>query len=401
MRILTVVSWLAPDAIGGTQRYAAECAKGLAARGHEVRVIAQMVRPDGPHVESRDGFEIHRFPVRSPSGLGFYADTLRGAGRLTREALRDFKPDVVHVHQLVSAVAAARALARHKTPLLVTHHFPYFLEYRDAHEYHTARPLVPRPVHPRSWSAALLRRMDASVLARAARIVVLSEYVRGLLREHFEIDRRRITVVPGGVDTNRFVPRDRAAARRRLGLEPDARWLVAVRRLEPRMGLDALIGAFAYVAPSHPDLRLAIVGDGAIAPTLRYIATKTKTGGRIRFAGRADDEALLDWYAAADWCVLPTRALEGFGLATAEALSCGRPVCATRIGGTPEILDPIDPRWLVPEATPEALAEGLERCLALRPPDPASLHRRAAGRYDWKIVLDRYEEILDSLAKRR
>lgn len=389
-----MVSWLAPDAIGGTQRYAAECAKGLAARGHELRVVAQQVGPGGPEVESRDGFEIRRFPVRSPSGLGFYADTLRGAGRLVREALRDFKPDVVHVHQLVSAVAAARALARHRTPLLVTHHFPYFLEYRDAHEYHNERPLVPRPIHPRSWSAAMLRRMDASILARAGRIVCLSEYVRGLLREHFSIDRRRVEVLPGGVDTARFVPRDRQEARRRLGLEPDARWLVTVRRLEPRMGLEALIGAFAYVAPAHKDLHLAVVGDGALAPTLRYIATKTKTGGRIRFAGRARDEALLDWYAAADWCVLPTRALEGFGLATVEALSCGRPVCATRIGGTPEILESIDPRWLVPEATPEALAEGLERCLSLRPPDPASLHRRAAERYDWSGVLDRYEEIL-------
>lgn len=133
-----------------------------------------------------------------------------------------------------------------------------------------------------------------------------------------------------------------------------------------------LIDAAALLAPSWPDLRVAIVGDGPLLPALRDRAAVLGIAGRVHLPGFRDD--VPDLLPALDAFAFPSRE-EGLGSALLEAMAAGVPVVATRAGGIPEVVrDGVD-GLLVPPADPPALAAALDRILR----DPAAADRRAAS----------------------
>jgi phosphatidyl-myo-inositol dimannoside synthase len=152
-----------------------------------------------------------------------------------------------------------------------------------------------------------------------------------------------ITVVPPGVDVERFRPLDdtaRAAARTRLGLPVDADLVVGVSRLVPRKGFDVAIRAAARLAVDHPALVLAIAGAGRDRERLERIARETRSP--VRFLGRVDHDDLPDLYACADVFAMLCRnrwaglEQEGFGIVFAEAAAAGVAQIAGDSGGAAE-----------------------------------------------------------------
>lgn len=152
-----------------------------------------------------------------------------------------------------------------------------------------------------------------------------------------------VTIVPPGVDTARFRPLDdegRAKARARLGLPPDARIVLSVSRLVPRKGMDVLIGAAARLAPSHPDLVVAIGGTGRDRSRLERLVRRT--GAPVRLLGRIPDGDLPDVYGCADLFAMLCRnrwaglEQEGFGIVFLEAAACGVAAVAGDSGGAAE-----------------------------------------------------------------
>jgi glycosyltransferase involved in cell wall biosynthesis len=109
------------------------------------------------------------------------------------------------------------------------------------------------------------------------------------------------------------------------------------------------------------------------------------------------DEDLPLFYSSANWFVLPTVALEGFGLVTLESLSCGTPVLGTRIGATPELLEKFDSQWLIDEPIAEEIAATILRVIEKPAPSPDDLHHRVAGEFDWKNIAKLYLEMFESL----
>ena len=155
-----------------------------------------------------------------------------------------------------------------------------------------------------------------------------------------------VTVVPPGVDVERFQPLDpaqRAAARQRFGLPADAELIVSISRLVPRKGFDVAIEAVALLAPRHPDLVLAISGSGRDERRLRRLAAER--GAPVTFLGRVTNTDLPSLYGCADVFAMACRSRwggleqEGFGIVFIEAAACGVPQVAGDSGGAAEAVD--------------------------------------------------------------
>lgn len=214
-------------------------------------------------------------------------------------------------------------------------------------------------------STAAKHAIERLVYGTADRVIVLSSAFAAILREQYEVPAHRIRVVPGAVDAVRFRPRHtRRDARARLGWPLAGPAIVTVRRLVHRTGIDRLIDAMPAVLVGRPDARLYVGGTGPLAGALAAQVERLGLGGRVSFLGYVPDDQLPLVYRAADLNVLPTIALEGFGLTAVEALASGTPSIVTPVGGLPDVVGPLSPGLVLAAATSTAMAEGLRDALA-------------------------------------
>jgi glycosyltransferase involved in cell wall biosynthesis len=232
--------------------------------------------------------------------------------------------------------------------------------------------------------------IERLVYRRANELVVLSAAFKRVLVERYGVAPWRVRVLPPGVELDQFLPGDRDRARAALGVEPE-RWVaLTVRRLVPRMGLDVLIEAWAKVAMASGDALLLVAGNGPCRSELEAQVDQLGITKNVRFLGRVSDDDLVACYRAADTCVVPTVALEGFGLVVLEALACGTPVIATDEGGLPEALDGLDISLVVPARDPSALAGRLQAARDGTLPLPSRERcRRYAEGFSWTQVAER------------
>jgi len=213
----------------------------------------------------------------------------------------------------------------------------------------------------------------------------------------------RVAVIPCGVNLERFPLQDRARCRAVLGLPQGDRVLLSVGRFAPVKGLDLLLDALARV-PNRGSLRLLVAGgdgpDGEGARRLGARAAQLGVGEQVRFLGRLPQEELPSHYGAADALVLPSH-YESFGLVPLEALSCGTPVIATRVGAMGDVIRPGVNGFLAEEPAPEALARALAAGLGRAEVGgwaPATIRASVAG-YTWRRVAEalvaEYEAFID------
>jgi glycosyltransferase involved in cell wall biosynthesis len=236
------------------------------------------------------------------------------------------------------------------------------------------------------------RWVERQVYRRAARVIVLSAAFGALLAARYDVPPARIVVIPGGIDVARFAVREtRAEARARLGWPPARKIIVAVRRLVPRMGLENLIAAVAQLRAQVPDALLLIAGRGALQAQL---AAQIAAGGladHVRLLGFVSDEDLPFMYRAADISVVPTVALEGFGLIAAESLAAGTPCLVTPVGGLPEVVGGLSRDLVMASATAADMAAAIRAALlgeaAL--PDAAACRAHAAESFAWDLIARR------------
>jgi glycosyltransferase involved in cell wall biosynthesis len=370
-RVVIPMLGLQSDAPGGSARIAWDEAMQLARLGHDVWVVAPDVVGGAPEREEHDGIHILRYslPDHAPMNPRRASAHQKATERLLRTHLTG-TTHVLHGHAPLQYAGALAAVSP-QTRLVYTVHSPAALEaLASAPEARGLARLLVRA------QAAMLRRLERTLLERTQVIHVLSAYTERLLVEEHALAPERMTRIPGWVDTDRFRPAtDRAGLQRSLGW-PEGRVLFTLRRLVPRMGLDRLLHAFCEARKSASDVSLVIAGDGPLRASLESLASDLGFAGSVRFEGRASDEALPQMYAAADAFVLPTAALECFGLIALEAFASGRPVLATPVGAIPEVVGAVEPLWLAENSSVAALTRLLSDWLAGRLPGraPADLH---------------------------
>ena len=399
MHVLVAAHDLYPDSgSGGTGRYVYETGRRLVERGHRVTVVTRR-RGDEPERDRVAGMDVYRREIRVAERPGTAVTRqLPGAARDVKAAVEAAgQPDVFSVQGSVTGLLCDRAVPD-DVRRVPTFHSPWSVEYqlrtRNANRWAARRRL----------NAGLRRLLERRMLARSDRAVTLSAFMRERLREtHPGLDLS-VDVVPGGVDADRFSPDRRPLP----AMDADGTRLLTVRRLSPRMGHALLLEAFARaVTDTGPDSHLYVAGDGPLREPLERRASDLGLDDRVTFLGYVPDADLPGAYAAADAFVLPTVELEGFGLATLEALASGTPVHATAVGGTVELLSglrdhPAMPAPVLVPAERDALAAGLRRWVAA---DEDALD--AAGRVAREYACDRYtwsrtvDGLLDAYGRER
>ncbi len=312
-----------------------------------------------PRAETRHGIAVAhpRFPVVPKLGMTLAPGLLyRAAARALRAMIAaGARFDLIDAHYFYpDGVAAARLGRAFGLPVVITGRG-------------TDLNLIPR-------KSAIARRMIRSAAEDADGLIVVAEALKRRLAD-LGVPESRIAVLRNGVDLDLFRPMDRKAARARLGLEGPL--VVSVGNLVPLKGHDLVIEALRDL----PDFRLAIAGSGPEERALRSLAERLGVAARVRFLGALAHEALPALYAAADALVLASSR-EGWPNVLMEAMACGVPVVATRVGGAPEIVaDPAAGR-LVETRSAEAIADGVRALLAAPPARDAT--RSYAERFGWE-----------------
>lgn len=394
MHLLVAAHDFYPDpGSGGTGRYVHETARRLVDRGHRVSVVTRR-RGDVARHETVAGIEVFRYDIAVADRIAVEVlPQLPGAARTVsahvERASRAEPVDLVSFQGPVTSVLVDRAVGD-DVARSATFHSPWPTEYL------LRTRTDDRSALRRRLNVAVRKRLENRTLSRADDAVALSEFMCGECRRLYGVDP---AVVPGGVDTERFAP-DAGTFDR---MDVDGPTFLTVRRLSPRMGHDLLLEAFARVRTRHPDARLFIAGDGPLRDPLERTAAALGIDDRTAFLGYVPDADLPNAYATADVFVLPTTELEGFGLATLEALASGTPVVGTAVGGTAEVLGPLDgsgtlpARALVRATDSDALARRMNAWADL----PAA-ERDAAGRACRTYACDRYtwDRTVDALEAR-
>jgi glycosyltransferase involved in cell wall biosynthesis len=302
-----------------------------------------------------------------------------------RHFLAEVHPDVIHVqHPLerCSYVRMVQQLEGWRLPLIVTAHSLF-----GEHD------------------AITIETVMAPNLRAADRVIAVSGHIADQAFQ-LGVNVHRVRVIRSGVDIDRFRPRDRASARRTLGVADATPLVLFVGNLEPRKQVDVLVQAMVEVRRRIPAAQLVIVGSGESAGVLDQteglmrLTRNLELLAAVHFAGRVEDQQLLDYYAAADVFALPSSS-EAQGIVALEAMACGLPVVATAVGGLLETIQDGRTGHLVRSGDVAALAEGI---LALLENEPhrreiaANARQAVEHDFSWaraiEATIDVYREVL-------
>jgi glycosyltransferase involved in cell wall biosynthesis len=376
------MEWFPDCRDGGLDRYFFEQLQSMSVNGVKGEAIVSSAKPT-----TVGGIAIEGMAARGAS----LVERWRGARGLARRVLGG-GVDVVNAHFALYAFPWINKIPA-RVPLVVNFQGPWAQEMR-----------VESAGIKRRFMALLAKRIEGRVYRRADRLITLSEAFCSLLSQQYQIPLERIRVIPGALNVELYAGTpERLEARRRLGWQDDRTIFLAVRRLAKRMGLDLLIDAIARLKDEFPKLLLLIGGKGPESSALKTRIVDHRLEDHVQLLGFIPEADLPLAYAAADASVVPTLALEGFGLITAESLASGTPVLGTAVGATPEILGPLDPNLIFEAPTAEAIARRLRQvlCGEVRLPDRESC-RDYARRYGWPAVTPKILEVYrEAIEERR
>lgn len=233
-------------------------------------------------------------------------------------------------------------------------------------------------IHVRSGiNAVMTRRTIAGVDA----LLTVSKAMRLAAIDQFNASAERTHTISNGFNTGIFHPLDRAAMREKLGIKPETELVIYVGRLVESKGMRELIEAHGRLVRRKPNLILALIGDGVMREQLGALISASGLDASVILPGGCEPMQVAEWIGAADLLTLPSWS-EGYPNVVVEAIACGRPVVATDVGGTREIIDATN-GILIPARNVDALEQAIHVALE-RSWDHAAI--AAAMRRTWDDV---------------
>lgn len=355
LHVVMVTNVVAPDKLGGLERYVRELSQELVRQGNAVTVISKMTSPDQTDVEEYpDGVKVMRYrvpPKEDPLfALKYPYYVAKGVRQALSRALGASSParTVVHGHFPLPMLP----LVMKGIPYVYTCHAPVYKEILDERQ-----DSYRLPYWAQGALVGVFKYAERLVLKRATRVVTLSQFVSREVSALTRQDPDTIVRIPGGLDTNWFSPSPGSVIE---GLREDPGPLIfTARRLVSRTGVEELLRAMPLILDHEPTTKLAIAGDGPLRPRLQQVLEELDLGQAVSILGRISEPELRDWYRKADIAVTPTRNLEGFGLSTVEAMACGTVPLVTPVAANPEIVGQLSPILIAPDIDAHGIADGI------------------------------------------
>ena len=295
--------------------------------------------------------------------------------------------DLMHSHYWLSAAAAEEIKAEMGTPHVAT--------------FHTLGE-VKNQARPAEMESSLRLEVERQVVPGADTIVAFTEEERSILSRTYGASADRVRVIPCGADMALFQPLHREAARSELGIDDHLKVLLFAGRLQPFKGIDLLLEAVSRL-PDRRQVLLCVVGGNDDSADelarLNGLASRLGIADKVSFRGAVDHTRMPLFYSAADLCIVPSYH-ESFGLVAVEALACGTPVVASRVGGLATIVKHGETGFLVDDLAPEAFA----RCIDMLLRDDALRTRMgqaapcSVAAYSWPSVAQQVLALYRELA---
>ncbi|MFI4967239.1 MAG: glycosyltransferase [Gammaproteobacteria bacterium] len=380
---IQLVKFLTTFGIGGTEKQVANLTKRMDRRSFDVSFACmsrwgEMIQ----EIEDRQGIAVSEYPMDSLYELNAFRQQWRFA-----KALRRNRTQILHSYNFYANMFSLPAAKLAGVPCTVA-------SIRDMGIY----------LSPMKLQAQKL------VCRLADRIVVNAGAIRDwLVEQGYPADK--IVVIRNGVDTSRFGGHnDGATLRREFDIPLQVPLVVMLARLNPTKGIDCFFEAAAKVRERHPDAHFLVVGecytrngegeivvDDAYRLELRNRVISLGLADRVHFTGlRKDVPQVL---AAASVSVLPSLS-EGISNTLLESMAAGVPVVATRVGGTPEVIQDGEHGLLTPPGDPQAIADAIHTVLgdpALAARLGANGRRRVMEEFSFEAVVRRTEELYREL----
>ena len=339
---------------GGMNVYVLQIAKEFGRRGYQADVYTRWHDPNDPQiVELGDNARVIHlkagpFDKTKESLHSYIPEFLHNLYEFRRS--EGITYDLIHSHYWLSGRAGAVLSREWKIPHVVTFH-----------------TLAKTKLQARAGEKESKLRMseEQRVMGDVDAVIVSTDQERQALARLYQAPVHKVRVISAGVDLDLFRPVDKAQAKKELGLVEE-RIILYVGRIEPLKGLDILINAMALL-DGRRDTRLLVVGGelrgDKTLDRLRSLVDSLDLTDKVTFTGAVVQSELPRYYGAADVFAMPSY-YESFGLAALEAMACGTPVIASRVGGLKTFIKDGETGYLIPWRCPEPFAQRLEVLLA-------------------------------------
>jgi glycosyltransferase involved in cell wall biosynthesis len=377
-----------PPAPGGAEMHILELSRELERRGHMVSILTSDMYCDTPLVRMGVRKEIFKGIVRRSKSITMpgEADFPVYPGVLL-DALAE-KTDIIHVHGYGCFHTLLTPLLKKikRTRTVFTLHF-----HPDESDWGGSRRLMLRRFYDRNLGALSTGFADALIVHTAHEKRLLAKF--GLISQ-----KSVVHVIPSGIDISKFSSNVGSVDfQARFGIGNNERIVLFVGRLALKKGLETLVECAPMVLSKIPHVKFVIVGeDMGLGLQIKKEVKRRGLNGSFLFTGYLpEDSMLVSAYNACDLLVLPSE-YEAFGLVLAEAMACGKPCVACRVGGVPEVIDHERTGLLVPPRDPVQLADAIIRVL-LNSEDAIKMGRsgrqKAVKEYSISTMTDRILEV--------
>lgn len=349
---------------GGMNVYVRELTRFLGRAGVHVDVFTRSQDEHVPHV-SHDlgnfnrvvhipaGPEITLPKSELPDYTALFANKI-----MTFAERKQIRYDLIHSHYWLSGMAGALLKEAWQVPMLQMFHTLGLMKQRIGQT-------------PEEREGEYRIRGEKQVMDAADKIIAATESEQAKLEKLYGVNEQKVAIIPPGVDTHHFYPIPQDEAKEAIGISANDRMALFVGRIEPLKGVDTLLRAMAIVKKTCksfvcPHYLVIIGGDPEGDPEevsgemvrLQSLCKELGLNEIVLFLGKRGQDTLPYYYSAAEVVVMPSH-YESFGMVALEAMACGTPVIASRVGGLAFLVKDGETGYFVPSQDPTALAEKL------------------------------------------